>query len=271
MAVDRLHVVVDRHEVFGLLLRKPFVVVVDVFERRARDVHQRLGHFVEVIDHLHVVVGRVDVAALELFERGQQRVFAFARLVEEVVRLFDHVAQHLAVLLEYGDQRTVVDFCRRFHRAAHLVAQVDDDVFGGQGFHPGCGRGGGGFAFLDEIAVDEHVAAEYRDDDEGDRAAVDQGEPDGEGDQEPAQCRDEPPGDDGHDARDAVYGAFAAPSAVCERRAHGHHEADVSGRQGEFERSGYGDQHGRGREVDRGADHVVGGTAMFDVLVFEPA
>ena len=245
------------------------MVVVDVLERRTRDVHQRLGHFVEVVDHLYVVVGRVDIAALEFLEGGEQRVFALARLVEEVVRLFDHVAQHLAVLLEDGDQRAVVDLCRRLHRTAYFVAQVDDDVFRALGFHPGCGWGGGCLAFLEEIAVDEHVAAEYRDDNEGHRAAIDQGKSDDEGDQESAQRRDEPPGDDGHDARDAVHGAFAAPCAVCERRTHGYHEADIGGRKGEFERGGYGDQHGRGREVDRSAYHVVGGAAMFDVLVFE--
>ena len=118
-----------------------------MFERRARDVHQRLGHFVEVIHHLHVVVGRVHVAALQLLERGQQRVFAFARLVEEVVRLLDHVAQHLAVLLEDGDQRAVVNLRGALHRVADLFAQVGDDVL--VGARVGVGRrGGGGFAFF---------------------------------------------------------------------------------------------------------------------------
>ena len=119
--------------------------------------------------------------------------------------------------------------------------------------------------------MNEHPAAEDRDDDEGCRSAVDQRQPHGEGDEESAQRRDEPSGDDGHDARNAVYGAFAAPCAVGERRTHSHHEADVGGRQREFERCGYGDQQRRGREVDRGADHVVGRTAVFDVLVFEAA
>ena len=119
--------------------------------------------------------------------------------------------------------------------------------------------------------MDEHVAAQEGDDDECDGSAVDQGQPHDECDQESAQRRDEPAGDDGHDARNAVYGAFAAPCAVGERRTHGHHEADVSRREGQFERRGDGDQHGRGREVYRGADHVVRRAAVFDVLVFEAA
>ena len=94
-----------------------------------------------------VVLGRVHVAALQLLERGQQRVFAFARLVEEVVRLLDHVAQHLAVLLEDGDQRAVVNLRGALHRAANLFAQAGDDVL--VGARVGVGRrGGGGFAFF---------------------------------------------------------------------------------------------------------------------------
>ena len=199
---------------------------------------------------------------------GEQRVFSFARLVEQVVRLFDHVAQHLAVLLEDGDQRAVVNLRRALHRAAHLVAQVGDDVLVGV------------FMLLDdgvflvlfqEIAVDEHVSAQQRDDDEGRGPAVDQRQSHHEGDQESAQRGDEPPGHDGHDARNAVHGAFAAPCTVGERRAHRHHEADVGGRQREFERGGHGDQQRRGRQVYRGADHVVGRAAVFYVLVFEAA
>ena len=47
-------------------------------------------------------------------------------------------------------------------------------------------------AFLEEIAVDEHVPAQQRDDDEGRGPAVDQRQPHHEGDQESAECRDEP-------------------------------------------------------------------------------
>ena len=239
-----------------------------MLERRAGDVHQRLGHFIEVIHHLHIVVGRVDIAALEFLQRRQQRVFAFARLVEEVVRLLDHVAQHLAVLLEDGDQRAVVDLRGALHRVAHLVAQVGDDVVVGLGLLLDDGVL---LALFQEVAMYEHPAAEDRDDDEGGRSAVDQRQSHDEGDEESAQCRDEPSGHDGHDARNAVYGAFAAPCAVGERRTHRHHEADVGGRQREFERRGHGDQQRRGRQVDRCADHVVGRTAVLDVLVFEAA
>ena len=265
-AVDRLHVVVDVHQVLDLLLREPFVVVVDVLEGRARGVHQRLGHLVEVVDHLHVVVGRVDVVALQLLERRQQRVFAVARVVEEVVGLLDHVAQHLAVLLHHGDQRAVVDLRGALHRGADLLAQRGDDVL--VGLDGGCCRAAL-VVLLAEVAVDEHPAAEHRDDDEGRDAAVDECQPDDEGDQESAQRRDEPSGHDGHDARDAVDGALAAPGAVGERRTHGHHEADVGGRQRQLERRGDGDEQRRGGEVDRGADHVVGGAAVLDILVFK--
>ena len=79
------------------------------------------------------------------------------------------------------------------------------------------------------------------------------------------------PGHDGHNARNAVHGAFASPRAVGERRTHRHHEADVGGRQREFERGGHGDQQRRSGQVDRGADHVVGRAAVFHVLVFETA
>ena len=127
-----------------------------MLERRARDVHQRLGHFVEVIHHLYVVVGRVDIAALELLECREQRIFAFARLVEQVVRLLDHVAQHFAVLLEDGDQRAVVNLRGALHRAAHFVAQVSDDIFVGFRLLP---YGGGALVFLDEVAVDKHPSA----------------------------------------------------------------------------------------------------------------
>ncbi len=209
-----------------------------MFERRARDVRQRLGHFVQIVDHLYVVMGRIHVAALELLERGEQRVLAFARLVEEFVGFAHHVAQYLAVLLEDGDQRAVVNLRGALHRVADLFAQVgDDDVGAGFGSFHGGGFGGALF-FLTEVALDEHVPAQQRDDDEGQDTAVDQGQPHRQCDQETADGRDEPAGDDGHDARDAIHGAFAAPCLVCERRSHGYHEADVSRREGEFERRG---------------------------------
>lgn len=54
-AVNLGHVVVDVHQVGRLLARKALVVIVDVFERGARYVHQRLGYFAQVVDHLNIV------------------------------------------------------------------------------------------------------------------------------------------------------------------------------------------------------------------------
>ena len=84
---------------------------------------------------------------------------------------------------------------------------------------------------------DEHVAAQQRGDDESGDTAVDQYEPHRQGDQETADGRDEPPGHDGHDARDAIHGAFASPGPVGQGGAHRHHEGDKSSGEGKFERS----------------------------------
>ena len=214
-------------------------------------------------------MGRIDVAFLQFAQGGQQGVLAFARLVEEFVGFAHHFAQHLAVLFEDGDQRAVVDAGRALHRGAHLLRDVIDDV--GAGFGSFHGGGFGSFVLLEEVALDEHVAAQQRGDDESGDAAVDQYEPHRQGDQEAADGRDEPPGHDGHDARDAIHGAFASPGLVCERRSHRYHEADVGGRKRQFERRGHRNKHGGGREVHRGADHVVGGAAVLDVFVLEAA
>ena len=102
---------------------------------------QRLGHLVEVIDHLHVEVSRVDVAALAgAAACGITPVFAFARPGRRGRSTRCTIsAQHLAVLLENGDQRAVVDArhlppssCRPRRCRSH------DDLFGGLGRH-GCG------------------------------------------------------------------------------------------------------------------------------------
>ena len=129
-------------------------------------------------------MGRIDVAFLQFAQGGQQGVLAFARLVEEFVGFAHHFAQHLAVLLEDGDQRAVVDAGRALHRGAHLLRDVIDDV--GAGFGSFHGGGFGSFVLLEEVALDEHVAAQQRGDDESGDAAVDQYEPHRQGDQEAA-------------------------------------------------------------------------------------
>ena len=97
------------------------MVVVDVFVCRACYVDQRLGHLREVVDHLDVEVSRVDVAVAQAAQRRHDAVLAGAGLLEELVRRLYHLLEHLAVLLEYRHQRTVVDARHVLHRRADLA------------------------------------------------------------------------------------------------------------------------------------------------------
>ena len=237
------------------------MVVVDVFECRARDVDQGLGHLREVVRDLHVEVPRVDVAPLQAAQRRHDVVFADAGLLEKAVRVAHHLLEHLAVLLEDGYQRAVVDARDLLHRRADLADAGAQHLVGGLGRFE---RQQGLFGLLFqsgrlEVAADEQPGAERREGCHGDPAAPQQQGRHGQRDEESSERRDEPPRDDGHHARDAVDGAFAAPRAVGERRSHGHHEDHVGRRQRQFVGGGDGDQDRRGGEVDHGADHVVGG------------
>ena len=114
------------------------------------------------------------------------------------------------------------------------------------------------FDLLDvAVAANQQPCAECDEHRHGDPAAPQQEQCHAEGDQESAERRDEPARDDGHHARNAVYGALASPGAVGQRRTHGHHEYHIGRRQRQLVRSADGDQDRCGREVHDGADHVV--------------
>ena len=222
------HLVVYAHQVGCLFARETLVVVVYVFVCGACYVYQRLGYLAQVVDNLHVVEREFESRALEAAQRGHERIFEFAALLVYVVRLAYKLLEGLAVLLEYGDKGAVVDLRCELHHAAHLL---DDGV--------------DGVAFLDllllyglllglerEVALEEHVEAYDGYDDECHVAAPDEQQARCEGYDESADGRREPSDDYGHDARDAVYGAFASPRLVGERRSHRHHETYVCGREG---------------------------------------
>ena len=232
----------------------------------AHDVGERLGQFVEVVDHLHVVLRRVEIALAQHPQRRHHAVFAFVHPLVEFRRFAVEVAQHLAVLLEDGQQRAVVDAGGGVDRRADHRGDLFDDVFVRDG-----GRRFGALRLFDEVAVDEHVARQHRQQDQHDGSSVDECQSDDVGDDEAAQRRHEPSRHDGHHARNTVNGRFASPGAVGQRRTHRHHEGDVGGRQRQFERCGHGDQQCRSGEVDRGADHVERCAGVFDVRHFEAA
>ncbi len=66
-------------------------------------------------------------------QRGHDVVFAGAGLLEEAVRVADHLFEHLAVLLEDGDQRAVVDARDLLHRGADLADAGAQHLVGGFG------------------------------------------------------------------------------------------------------------------------------------------
>ena len=214
---NRLHLIVYAHQIHDLLLRQPFVVVVDVSERRTGDVDQRLGHLREVIRHLHVEVPGVDVALLQAAQRRHDAVFAVAGLFEEPVRRLHHLLEHLAVLLENGDQRPVVNARHLLHRRAYFADADAEHFVRSLGLDYRQFLRGSFLLRLGAVAADEQPCAESDERRDGDPAAPEQQQRHAEGDQESAERGDEPPRNDGHDARDAVYGAFAAPRPVCER------------------------------------------------------
>ena len=265
-AVDRLHFVAHADQVGRLFAGQPFVVVVDMAVCGAHDVGERLGQFVEVVDHLHVVLRRVEIALAQHPQRRHHAVFAFVHPLVEFRRFAVEVAQHLAVLLEDGQQRAVVDAGGGVDRRADHRGDLFDDVFVRDG-----GRRFGALRLFDEVAVDEHVARQHRQQDQHDGSSVDERQSDDVGDDEAAQRRHEPSRHDGHHARNTVNGRFASPGAVGQRRTHRHHEGDVGGRQRQFERCGHGDQQCRSGEVDRGADHVERCAGVLDVRHFEAA
>ena len=82
----------------------------------------------------------------------------------------------------------------------------------------------------------------------------------------------EPSTDDAEHTGDAEHGTLAAPRTVGQRGTHGHHEGDVGGGKGKFQRSTKGDEQACQYEVDRCTHKVEGGTVGHDGLVlFEAA
>ena len=198
------------------------------------------------------------IALLKAPQRRHDAVLAVARLFEELVRRLYHLLEHLAVLLEYRHQRTVVDARHVLHRRADLADADAEHLVRGLGPDDGRFLGFGGLDLLDvAVAANQQPCAECDEHRHGDPAAPQQEQCHAEGDQESAERRDEPARDDGHHARNAVYGALASPGAVGQRRTHGHHEYHIGRRQRQLVRSADGDQDRCGREVHDGADHVV--------------
>ena len=228
---------------------------------------QRFGHLIEVVHHLNIVLGRIDIPLLQTAQGGHERIFAVARVLIELLGLLGHLAQHLAILLEDGQKSAVVDARGRNQGGADLLAERMEDLLRGLGLTALRGNLPRGLLF--EIAAVEHHSTENGGDHNGNRAAIDQHQPHDQGNQETTQGRYKPTHHHGHHARNAVYGRLASPGLIGQRRTHGHHKADVGGREGQFERRSHRDEHGCRGEVHRGTDHIVRRAAVLDILILE--
>ena len=126
-----LHLIVHLLEVDNLLLGETLVVVVDMLERRTSDVIQRLGSLGHIVDNLHKELAGIDIAILDIAQCGQDAIFALTGLEEEVIRLLNHIAQHLSILLEYGEDRTAIDASHLIHSCTHLLDAVNHHIHRG--------------------------------------------------------------------------------------------------------------------------------------------
>ena len=116
-----------------------------------------------------------------------------SNLFEKAVRVAHHLLEHLAVLLEDGYQRAVVDARDLLHRRADLADAGAQHLVGGLGRFE---RQQGLFGLLFqsgrlEVAADEQPGAERREGRHGDPAAPQQQGCHGQCDEESSERRDE--------------------------------------------------------------------------------
>ena len=59
--INATHFLINLLQIGHLFLGHPLMVVVDVVETGPRDVYERFGHLVHVIDDLYIIVPRLDI------------------------------------------------------------------------------------------------------------------------------------------------------------------------------------------------------------------
>ena len=274
---DEEHVfVAKRAEAFGIMFIDRHEVVVHVFERRIVDAHQSRKHLAEVV--VDEVEGRAQAQAHHVVGATQAERFAATEILEHLFVGFE-VALHAA----HGAARFGEETIGRFHQVLceeiEFFGRADGEVFAEHLVDRI-------FVFARHNALEERVARlfillflgkldlrvdyqaqgqNHEGEDDDDTAEVHRQSHD-EGCAKGCARRQEPSTDYAQYTRHAEYGTFACPSAVGQRRTHGHHEGDEGRGKRKFQGRAEGDEERRHAEVDGGTNEVVGRASIFRVF-----
>ena len=234
------------------------MVVVDMVEARPRDVDQRLGDLVEIIDDLHIIMPRLDIILLQLEQRRKHLVLALVSRLIKGFRFAHHLLEQFAVFVEQADQRLIVNRRHLAHRVRYLAdAAVDDRSLVRERLHFGLlGSVLLQLAVMEHGALEQQVGAQHSQHDQRDRTAPNQSRRYDERDRKGDQSREKPTRDHRQHACNPIYGAFAAPSPVGQRAAHRDHECHIGRRERQLQRSSRRDQNRGHRQIDRRPDQV---------------
>ena len=243
----------------------------------------RLTHTLEAVNHLSTAVAsKVEprillhgLYAVNLADAYQLAAAQTLVLLALVLHLVQSLAQRAQVLF----YQSVGNVCIVLHGEVDAAAQVLLHMAAEQ--LPSLILVACALQALEEVVVGQlllllavsNIAAHQQEDGQGNHgthghesAVVHDGHHQGTHHEGHTGC-EEPSADDTEHTRNAEHGTLAAPGTVGQRRTHGHHEGDVGGGEGKFQRSTQSDEQSGQHEVDRCTHEVESSTVGHDGLV----